>query len=189
MPELYVGYTLKARPDWESYVGEIKAPGNYKDPVKIAAYIDDAKKRKAAEASERVLTGQLDELMVIARGDRITVDGAVAFFDTVMADYTTIVCVKPFHLLRILVAEYVVETKKPAPKWAVRSETFGHPLLLTKKETDITIIDPVRALVGSTSEEQTDPDTFMKRFDLKVEGAGAERMVNLAKEAGKLIGV
>jgi len=86
MPTVYVGYTLTTRPDWEQYVGEIKAPGNYKDPVKIEAYKEEAKKKRAAEAAERVLTGQLDEMIVVtSKGVREPVTGAVQFFEQLLA--------------------------------------------------------------------------------------------------------
>ena len=191
MGAIYAGYTLRAAEGWDKLVSEPKAPSNWKDSVKIANYIVEAKKKQAEEAADRVLTGEIDKIAIYQGGDVIDVEPG-AFF-SFFPHHDTLVCVKPLHLLRMLVAYSVTEfgaLPKDA-RWAVRSETSALPLLLRKDEKDVRIIDPIRALVCSTAADNTDPQAFLTRFNLGAisgEVGSAGWLAALARAGAELLG-
>jgi len=67
----YVGCELNAVPNWEEILPPISAPSNYKDPVKIAAYIAERRDKLAGgEAAEGPLTGMVTRAVVITPGQK-----------------------------------------------------------------------------------------------------------------------
>ncbi len=173
-------------PGWERFAPEVKVPANYKDPVKIQSFIEDAKKRQAMEASEKVLTGAIADLVVSDNKGEVHKMDVSEFIKLFPNPGNCLVCFKPFHLLRFLVAQMAVVGQVP-PAWMVRSETFGVSLL---GNDEVRIVDPVRALIGHEATEETNLMAFVQRFNLNVKAnPGAEWMAVMAMQAGKLIGV
>jgi len=187
MASIYAGYTTLTLPGWERFAPEVKAPANYKDPVKIQSFIEEAKKRQAMEASEKVLTGAVADLAVSDNKGEVHKMGTMEFIKLFPNPGNCLVCFKPFHLLRFLVAQMAVVGQVP-PAWMVRSETFGMPLL--EGCDTIRVVDPVRALIGHEAAEETNLMAFTQRFNLNVEAnPGAGWLAVMAMRAGKLIGV
>ena len=186
MASIYAGYTTLALPGWERFAPEIKAPANYKDPVKIQSFIEDAKKRQALDASDKVLTGAVADLAVSDSKGEVHKMEPSEFVNLFPQPGNCLVCFKPFHLLRFLVAHMAVNGMTP-PSWMVRSETFGTSLL---GNDEVRIVDPVRALIGHEVAEETNLMGFVQRFGINVKAnPGAEWMAVMAMQAGKLIGV
>ena len=186
MASIYAGYTTIPIPGWERFAPEVKAPSNYKDPVKISEFIEAAKKRQAMDASGKVLTGALADLAVCdSKGEvhKVTVQEFVMLFPT---PGNRLVCYRPFNLMRFIVAQLVSEGKTPS-SWMVRSETFGSSLLGNE---EVAILDPVRALIGHDADDEANLLAFVNRFGIKVEApAGAEAMAFLAMKTGQMLGV
>ena len=185
MVSIYAGYTTLTLPGWERFAEEVKAPANYKDPVKIASFIEDAKKRRALEASEKVLTGMIADLAIsddkgVAK--KITIEEFIGLFP---GSGNRLVCYKPYHLLRFVVAHLAAAGKVP-PAWAVRSEPFGASVLGNE---EVAIVDPIRALIGHAAEDEANLPAFVQRFNIKFIASGAEAQALLALKAGNLIGV
>lgn len=186
MAAIYAGYTTLTLPGWERFAAEVKAPSNYKDPVKIQAFIEDAKKRQAMEASEKVLTGAIADLAVSDSKGEVHKMDVTEFIKLFPQPGDCLVCFRPFHLLRFLVAQLAANGTTP-PSWMIRSETFGVSLL---GNDAVRIIDPVRALVGHEAAEEANLMAFVQRFNLNVKATpGAEWLAVMAMQAGKLIGV
>lgn len=62
----YIGTELSAADDWESIYPPIEAPRNYRDPQKIAEYIERRKYELATgEAAMNPLTGRVTRVVVI----------------------------------------------------------------------------------------------------------------------------
>ena len=69
----------------------------------------------------------------------------------------------------------------------VRSETFGNALLGNE---EVSIFDPVRAVIGHEADDEANLLAFVTRFSIKVEApAGAEAMAFLAMKTGQMLGV
>ena len=60
--------------NWEEYVIAPTAPKNYKDPVKIEAYIDAAIDQSRQEAHKRVVTGKVTQVEMMRNGEVIKCD-------------------------------------------------------------------------------------------------------------------
>jgi hypothetical protein len=187
MSAIYVGYTTLTLPGWERFAPEVKVPANYKDPIKIAAFIEEAKKRQAAEASMQVLTGAIGDLAVSDSKGETHKMTAQEFIKLFPDPGNCLVCYKPLNLLRFVVAQLVVEGKTP-PVWAVRSETFGTALL--DGGDTVRVIDPIRALIGHNADDAANLRAVVQRFNLDGKAnPGAEWLAVLAMKAGNLIGV
>jgi hypothetical protein len=186
MASIYAGYTTLTLPGWERFAPEVKAPANYKDPVKIQAFIEDAKKRQAMDASGKVLTGALADLAVCDNKGEVHKMSVSEFISLFPSPGNRLVCYRPFNLLRFVVAQLIGAGKSPAA-WMVRSETFGNALLGNE---EVSIFDPVRAVIGHEADDEANLLAFVTRFSIKVEApAGAEAMAFLAMKTGQMLGV
>lgn len=60
----FIGYLTKARPDFEQYLGEPRAPKNYKDPRTIAEFVERARNEQRSEAGRSPLTAEVAHVTV-----------------------------------------------------------------------------------------------------------------------------
>lgn len=65
MATTYVGWTSREREDWKSFAPPVKAPSNYRDPVKIKEYVDEREQIAIADARTGALTGRLLRVVTI----------------------------------------------------------------------------------------------------------------------------
>lgn len=63
--KLFVGYKTRLRPGAEKTVPEFRAPGNYKDQAKIAAFQEEKKAGFLDAAKDMPYTGTFDEVFLI----------------------------------------------------------------------------------------------------------------------------
>ena len=67
----YCGFEFAALDGWESYVGEVKAPSNYKDPVKIATYINKRMEELEETAGRHPLAGSVSRAVIVKDGKTV----------------------------------------------------------------------------------------------------------------------
>lgn len=61
---MFIGHKTVVSPDFANFVVEPKAPKNYKDPVKIADYVQEAKNEIMNNSSFKPFTGTIEEICV-----------------------------------------------------------------------------------------------------------------------------
>ena len=64
----YCGFEFAPLDDWQSYVGEVRAPSNYKDGAKIAAYINKRLAELEETAARHALAGTISRAVVVRDG-------------------------------------------------------------------------------------------------------------------------
>ena len=67
----FCGFEFVALPGWEAYVGEVKHPSNYKDPEKIALYINSRMEELSATANTHPLAGGIRRAVIIKDGANV----------------------------------------------------------------------------------------------------------------------
>lgn len=60
----FIGYTMKARGDFEQYLSEPKVPKNYKDPRTIAEHTERLRHEQRAEAGMSPITAEISQVTV-----------------------------------------------------------------------------------------------------------------------------
>jgi len=191
-----VGATYDLLPNWQLFVQKPRAPSNYKDQVKIAAYVDEAWIKLGNAAAHEPLTGKLDRVCIMKRakpGDWQPVGKEGLPVLAQFEEPKVIVGVDLRAFFRLAVIDYV--TRKGALDedyaWACLGDT-GQPLLEGARV--VRFIDPVRALTGLKPDEVS-LEGFMNRFQLSLAGpehfppgtAGGQCCIAIA--AAKLLGI
>ena len=64
MSAIFIGHKTIVSPDFSQFVVEPKAPKNYKDPAKIADYVQDAKNEIMNNSSFKPFTGMIEEICI-----------------------------------------------------------------------------------------------------------------------------
>jgi hypothetical protein len=192
MRKLYVGFTSSARADAEEFLPEVKAPSNYKDPAKIAAYIQDARERSYIEASARPLTSSLASYHLLS-ADGTSDPAPVAPTGNIhvlafVGHYDVLIGWRIYEFIRLARIDYIDRfgALDADTRWSILAEVSGVPFL--EPSARIRFFDPVRAVVGSLAEDSTDPTLFVKRFKLKVGGGSAEQIARFSYQAARLLG-
>jgi hypothetical protein len=187
MRKLFVGFTVRARGDAEKYLPESKAPVNYKDPAKIVEYERAARARSIEDAAEKPLTGELASVAFLSDDGK-----AVESKDhplIVSGRYDLLIGCRVYDFVRLARIDYIDRHGQlnADTLWSVLSD-IGAPLM--EPSARIRFLDPVRALVGSSAEENTNPVQVANRFDLTASGSTeAERLAALARQVSLKLGI
>jgi hypothetical protein len=187
MRKLFVGFTVKARADAEKYLPKPRAPINYKDAAKIAEYERAALEKSINEAAQKPLTGALASVCFLDDTGKNLEDKQHPL--AVAGHYDMLIGCLVYDFVRLARIDYIdrhgqldVDTV-----WSVLSDT-GVPFL--EPSARIRLIDPVRALVGSSAEDNTNPVLVANRFDLVAHGAtDAESLAILARNVSIKLGI
>lgn len=162
-----VGATYDLQPNWQLFVQKPKAPSNYKDPAKIAAYVDEAWIRLGNAAAREPLTGKFAQVFVTKRSKSGEWEPGGKEGAPVLAQLENPEVIFGLDLrafLRLAVVDYV--TRKGALdhayRWACLGDA-GQPLLEDARA--VRLIDPVRALTGLRHDEVS-LEGFVNRFRL-----------------------
>jgi hypothetical protein len=187
MRKLFVGFTAKARADAEKYLPESRAPVNYKDPAKIAEYERTARARSIEEAADKPLTSGLESVVFLTEdGSRLKDDQHPLI---VAGHYDLLIGCRIYDFVRLARIDYIDRhgALNADTLWSVLSD-IGAPLM--EPSARIRFLDPVRALVGSSAEENTNPVLVATRFDLVTSGpTEAERLAVLAQQVSIKLGI
>jgi hypothetical protein len=94
----FIGFETKARDDWETYATPVVAPRNYKDPIKIAEYVDKARAQQVEDCRDGMLTGAFAEIRAqtveVGNGDN---RGPVAEFRLPWPEKPVLSCLRDFE--------------------------------------------------------------------------------------------
>ena len=74
----YSGFTARARAEWRQYALAPTAPSNYKDPVKIAQYVDDATAKQELLVQRTPLLARLTSVVLLDAGGNAVFQRAAA---------------------------------------------------------------------------------------------------------------
>jgi hypothetical protein len=190
MRTIYVGFISGFWPDAEKYLPEIKAPRNYTDPVKIAGYIENARTRALLEASEEPLTAEFADMYMIEPGSPKDVSAwpqRTAL--RTLGGYDCIAVINAQLFLSLAVAEQILKCGALTSRdyWALR-----HPVTweayLSPGNTKV-IIDPIRAIMGTSAKDQTDPFNVAKRFNIPTEMNTAHQRAIMASNLCRKLGL
>lgn len=144
-----VGYTTVERPDWQKFAVPVKAPSNYKDEAKKAAYVKEATEAQLSKAASGFLTCEFDQFVVVdpqnedpllhevPRGHRLSY----------LSRYDMCAVINPTLMRHLLIREKI-ETDgalDPDDAWLFFSQRTGHQFLSTS-ESSMIVFDPVHAL-------------------------------------------
>ena len=191
----YVGFTAGTVAGWEQFVPAPKAPSNWKDKEKIAAYIKEAKESQVLEAAQKPLTGRFAEVAVLNQKSELVLQSA--WPDVPILDYLSqfdrIACIDYGTFRSLAVAEYIDKKKAldDNSRWAVISARSGYPYLVSTEKwaSAPMLFDPLHALTCSSSEENTDPGLVMHRYGLNLQyGPDAKSKAIACKAVCKLLG-
>jgi len=69
MNAVFIGYRTTVSPDFYEFVSEPRAPKNYKDPEKIAAYLEEAKIEIMNTSANKPFTGIFEEASICSYND------------------------------------------------------------------------------------------------------------------------
>lgn len=172
MKTAYAGFTSVAVPNWRDYATVTRAPSNYKDPAKIREYEENAMARAEATAAEKPLTGVLSDIAIFEiKNEKLHLLGIVTeevppleYFN----NFDAVVAIDAAILLRLARIDYIDRKGRLTPElaWAACDlDLLGGPRQAMRAGVPF-FYDPVRRLVGSSAEENTDIDLIAKRFNL-----------------------
>jgi hypothetical protein len=65
MSTYFVGTIFKPRDDWQNIAVEPQAPSNYRDPAKIAAFVENAREEQRGDVAVAAITGKLHSVCVL----------------------------------------------------------------------------------------------------------------------------
>ena len=160
MSKIYVGFTTTPLIGVEHFIPEPQAPGNYKDPAKIADYVAKAKESAIANARDSRMFGYLNDV-AIAGKDGAGYPAILTLWDYLNAS-DTIVGINVFSFLHFLVKKSVDanHTISPSQRWAIRTSGLRIPIFECKK----LIYDPLEILGGS--EASAHPAVFARIWNI-----------------------
>lgn len=191
----YVGFTTDVLDGWERFAPEPKAPSNWKDQSKIADYVREARDKQAAEAAVKPLTGRFRDIVVLNQKSDAPVQASwpdLPILDF-LSQYERVACIDYSTFRSLALADYI--DKKGAlddnAQWAVISARSGFPYLVpsTKWAAVPMLFDPLHAITGSSSEENTDPGSVLSRYKLPMPyGPDAGSKAAACKAVCKLLG-
>lgn len=188
----YCGFEFAALDDWQSYVGEVKAPKNYVDPVKKATYINKRLVELAETAAQHPLAGSIHRAVVVKDG-KTDFDEKGQFVGTKFLEYiykdsgwsksstakdSLVIVGCNMHLAaRIAAIDYMkVNGSLPfALHWTLEQDSdFRYGRVPG-------FMDPVSVIAGSSTHG---PAAVAKVFGLPVDENDAESLAVLAAQLG-----
>lgn len=190
-----VSATYRPRDNWQMQVQAPEAPSNYKDPVKIAAYVEAAWSRKSKAAAQEPVTGCFESVLVcVKRGDVWeSVENKTGSAVLELLERPEVIYgLEIRSFMRMAVAELAVKRiLSAAQRWAVLDE-FGRSLDVSSK---VQFVDPVKALTGQHVDQLSLP-AFAAQFRLTTPVGGflfseplsAVGAMHLTLSAAKLLG-
>jgi len=193
----YCGFEFAPLDDWQSYVGEVRAPSNYKDQAKIADYISRRIDELSRDAETHPLAGSLSRAVVVKDGDTVFDERSfvgVKFLEFISKDSgldknpaTTkdnllIVGYKMHTAARLAALEYIaVNGALPfALHWALELDPeFRYNRIPG-------YMDPVSVLSGSSTHGVA---AVAKKFGLPVNQEEAESLAVVASQLASRLGL
>lgn len=146
----FVGYTTTAIPGAENLLPQISAPKNYKDPLKIQEYIEEATRKARAELMDDPITGMLHKVSVLRRNNKDEPEVAKLPWPEVpvlelLNTYQLLVILQPSRFMRFAIADALNKQTKLTndTMWAYRA--------LGPSESSLNspvIVDPMRMFVA-----------------------------------------
>jgi hypothetical protein len=186
MSKAYFAYETALLPNWKSFLTEPQAPASYKEDLKKAEYVQTAWNKLGAAGKSNVLTGVLGAVKYQLVGSNTTIEVKKGqALTAAQQNNSRCFVLKPSVFLRLAVAE-VIAVQGSLPQglqWAIKSETTGKPILWEEAAAggqdqlllQNTIgasgvyplfIDPVRAILGTSSYDEEDLPGIAARFGL-----------------------
>lgn len=175
---------------WEQFAEEVRAPSNYKDPVKIQEYVEKARAKQALEASRRFLTGKLTKVMVrtgvpddcsgqeaFHTWDAATAkEPALVFLEKILPDRAgTLFVLEASTFRQLLIADYLERG------WDQRCFSW----IFDRDYKSSILRDPLDYLGWHPADSDYAP--LIRRFNLKVEGEGIARSLSLGIAVHRLV--
>jgi hypothetical protein len=146
-----VGYTTIERQDWQQFVAPIKAPSNYKDEAKKAAYVKEATEAQLSKAMSGFLTCEFNQFVAVEvqngnpantthelmRGQRL------AFLNR----FDMCAVINPTLMRHLLIREEIEYKGEldPDDAWLFFSQRTGHQFL-SNPDNSMLVFDPVHAI-------------------------------------------
>lgn len=193
----YCGFEFTAVAGWASYVGEVKAPSNYKDAAKIAMYINKRREELEETASKHPLAGHIHRAVVIKDGktvfdeaEQLTGAKFLEFIfkdsklnvDSTKRDTLLVVGCNMHVAMRMAALDYItVNDQLPfALHWALELD----PEFRYNRVPGF--MDPVSVLAGSSTHG---PEAVARKFGLPVNVDDAESLAVLASQLAARLGL
>jgi len=176
MSTVAVGFTTKLIPNWRELMVPVRAPRNYKDPAKIAAYMEGAEADMEVIARRDPLLTELEEVVLFPeKSEDVALLKYLKSFDVISG-------IDIFHFLDVALSMELVKDGVLHSHWARRSSVTRTPFLLPVGSAELVplIIDPIMALAGPQPTERI--PAVITRYKLNV----PFRTPSNAKEACQL---
>ena len=163
----FVGFTTTPIPNYELFMPAVKAPSNYKDPVKIKEYVSAALEKQVIDAAVLPLTSAIDKFAVLrtkgadGKVEKVQVDwpSKVPLYEF-LEQYDNIWSLDASMLFRLLRFDYIACKGKLPGLTSKFVSCPGEPV------ANRWIYDPIEMLVGTTSEDWTNPVLVARRSNL-----------------------
>jgi hypothetical protein len=173
-----IGCEFSPVSNWEEVLPEIKAPSNYKDPLKIEAYIQNKREELFnGKAAIEPLTGFIykavvaDDNETACEGRVVQIEhkssiatGLVAYVDKMLRNAKEFDVAFPVVGLRLLDTLCIAAMELLGNTKGKKAEQL--PVWLVRRPLPGNFIDPIMALTGSAD---TDPYAVARRLDYPVE--------------------
>jgi hypothetical protein len=146
-----VGYTTIERPDWQQFAAPIKAPSNYKDEAKKAAYVKEATEAQLSKAMSGFLTCEFNHFVAIEvqNGNRTNTTHELmrGIRLPFLNRYDMCAVINPTLMRHLLIREAIECNGKldPDDAWLFFSQRTGHQFLSNSDNARI-VFDPVHAI-------------------------------------------
>ena len=167
---LCVGYITVAIDNAGTIMSIPSAPANYKDPDKIASYVQAALAKGMEEAHLKPLTAKLLRLTTFNESgvaDQSVQDMQLQAED--WRDYDFIAVIRPNFFRAVLINHLIGVYGKLPLTWRclVASTVSGYSYLVAKDHQHPVMFDPVHAITGSTAEANNDLEAVAKRYSVQ----------------------
>lgn len=177
---IVVGWTKRLASGWEELVPPVKAPSNWKDKDKIAAYLADARAGQEQKALELTIATTVDQIVMVSdvfQGRVHTPKDALDALSILSGRADIVAGLEIFDLLGILFREAAIQGKLDKQHlWAKYSAINKVPYLVQGICDAKLVLDPIETLMGSSAWENTEPGRVLKLFNLKMAyGTALER--------------